>query len=90
MTERKAPTSEEDELLDFESQLVVAWPGPDDPPPRPIRLPGVRITPWPQADGSVLYEIKYRGAPYQPRRRRGRHRDTVQMSAPVIPGLPKK
>ena len=82
MTSPKQPTPEEEELLDFENQLVVAWPGPSDPPPRAVRLPGMRITPWPQKDGSVLYEIKYRGAPYEPKKKKRRHRDTVQMSVP--------
>ena len=86
MTKPERPPGEDEELADFETQLVVAWPGPQDPPPRPVRLPGLRIAAWPQADGSVLYEVRYRGQPYQATAKRSGHRDTVQMTVPWVKG----
>jgi len=70
---------EEDDLFNFETALVVAWPGPGDPPPRTVRLPGLRIECWPQRDGSVLYEVKYRNVPYKPKKTKRVYHDTLQI-----------
>lgn len=83
---RKPTTGEEDDLFDFETFLIVAWPGPDDPPPRTVRLPGLRISCWPQVDGSVLYEVKYRNAPFEKKPKAGGVRDTQQMTVPWVDG----
>jgi hypothetical protein len=77
---RKTLSGEEDDLIDLETFLFVAWPAPNDPPPRTVRLPGLRISCWPQVDGSVLYEIKYRDAPFEKKKKPGTVRDTMQMS----------
>jgi hypothetical protein len=77
---RKPP--EEDDLFEFETQLIVAWPAPGDPPPRTVRLPGLRLNCWPQRDGSVLYEIKYRNSPAEKRAKGRKLRDTAQMTVP--------
>jgi len=74
---------------DFEVQLILAWPGPNDPPPRSVRLPGLRVTAWPQPDGSVLYEVKYRSAPYEQTSTRRKKHDTVQMNV-LLPNIPGK
>lgn len=78
------PSSEEDDLFEFETHLIVAWPGPQDPPPRTVRLPGMVVTCWPQKDGSVLYEIKYRNVKYEKKPKGRRPRDTAQMGVPWL------
>jgi len=91
VTDPKPPPHEEDELFDFETHLIVAWPGPGDPPPRTVRLPGLRVTCWPQRDGSVLYEIKYRESPFEKKPKGRKPRDTAQMSVPwATKGAEKK
>jgi len=82
VAERTAPGSDEEDLVEIETLVTVAWPAPDDPPPRAVRLAGMQIDAWPQADGSVLYEIKYRRRPYVPKQKRKRHRDTLSMELP--------
>ncbi len=84
MTDTPKNPRDPEDLTDYEVQLVVAWPSPKDPPPRSIRLPGLRIEAYPQSDGSVLYEVKYRSKPYVLTKRRKQHRDTVQMKVPWV------